>query len=223
MKDKIWYNIGRVVDFLWSVPPNISQVSIYLSIYLGTNTLKMSISYGLNLHITAFRQTETKIIFAREKVFFLSSWPFSTSKQLVRSCRFKLEDYSFMALVFFFLTGKSAGCLQQSQSITHTQACTHLHSICSTVPPKTFRSAQSHKQKQACAGAALELCRWFSHYKLNGLNWWSCSSLPFSLSPQSVEANKFFFISHIISRGMQIANTPQVCRRRTLIHTVNTK
>lgn len=70
MKDKIWYNIGRVVDFLWSVPPNISQVSIYLSIYLGTNTLKMSISYGLNLHITAFRQTETKIIFAREKVFF---------------------------------------------------------------------------------------------------------------------------------------------------------
>lgn len=71
MKDKIWYNIGRVVDFLWSVPPNISQVSIYLSIYLGTNTLKMSISYGLNLHITAFRQTETKIIFAREKVFFV--------------------------------------------------------------------------------------------------------------------------------------------------------
>lgn len=70
MKDKIWYNIGRVVDFLWSVPPNIFQVSIYLSIYLGTNTLKMSISYGFNFHITAFRQTETKIIFAREKVFF---------------------------------------------------------------------------------------------------------------------------------------------------------
>lgn len=35
MKDKIWYNIGRVVDFLWSAPTNISQVSIYLSIYLS--------------------------------------------------------------------------------------------------------------------------------------------------------------------------------------------
>lgn len=133
MKNKIWYNIGRVVDFLWSVPPNISQVSIYLSIYLGTNTLKMSISYGLNLHITAFRQTETKIIFAREKVFFWSSWPFSTSKQLVRSCRFKLEDYSFTALVFFFwlvnLQAVSSN-HRASHILKHVHICTLFVLLC---------------------------------------------------------------------------------------------
>lgn len=97
--------------------------------------------------------------------FFLHSCPFSTSKQLVSSCQFKLADQPFTLL--FSDSGESPGCLHQSQR-PHTSKHVHRSALfvqqCLQIQPDP--NTQTETQTQECSGNGFFITKWLERMKL---------------------------------------------------------
>lgn len=127
--------------------------------------------------------------------FFSQSCPFSTSKQLVSSCQLKLADQPFMLL--FSDSGKSAGCLHQSQnSSAHTHASAYTRTLFVRQCRQIHPDPDTQKERQMGQWLFFFITKWLEIMKLQrSVTYFYRHCPPVFLA----KANKFFYISHITS------------------------